>query len=123
MQALNSQHKTSSMKQVRNLLSGTTRILAICLFISACQSEPAKTEAKPSTDSIAAMQTSDSTSHALEHLLVDNKKDPSCGMPVTAGISDTAHYKEKVLGFCSKECKESFLKDPETMIAAAELKK
>ena len=123
MQALNSQHKTSSMKQVRNLLSGTTCILAICLFISACQSEPAKTEAKPSTDSIAAMQTSDSTSHALEHLLVDNKKDPSCGMPVTAGISDTAHYKEKVLCFCSKECKESFLKDPETMIAAAELKK
>lgn len=111
------------MKQVRNLLSGTTCILAICLFISACQSEPAKTEEKPSADSVAAMQTTDSTSHALEHLLVDNKKDPSCGMPVTAGISDTAHYKEKVLGFCSKECKDAFLKDPESMIVAAELKK
>lgn len=111
------------MKQVRNLLSGISSIFAICLFISACQSEPAKTETAPATDTVAAMQTTDSTSHALEHLLVDNKKDPSCGMPVTAGINDTAHYKEKVLGFCSKECKDAFLKDPESMIAAAELKK
>lgn len=111
------------MKQVRNLLSGISSIFAICLFISACQSEPAKTETAPATDTVAAMQTTDSTSHALEHLLVDNKKDPSCGMPVSAGINDTAHYKEKVLGFCSKECKDAFLKDPESMIAAAELKK
>lgn len=123
MTAQNSHHKTTSMKQIKNLLSAITGIFAICLFISACQSEPAKTEAKPSTDSVAAMQTTDSTSHALEHLLVDNKKDPSCGMPVTAGINDTAHYKEKLLGFCSKECKDAFLKNPESMIAAAELKK
>jgi YHS domain-containing protein len=54
--------------------------------------------------------------------LVNNKKDPSCGMPVSAGISDTAHYKDKVLGFCSKECKDSFKKNPDAMIAAAEMK-
>jgi YHS domain-containing protein len=55
--------------------------------------------------------------------MVDNKRDPSCGMPVSAGIGDTAHYKGKVLGFCSKECKDEFLKDPEKNIKAADLKK
>jgi YHS domain-containing protein len=54
--------------------------------------------------------------------MIDNKRDPSCGMPVAAGIEDTLHYKNKVLGFCSKECKDEFLKDPEKNIAAADLK-
>ncbi len=55
--------------------------------------------------------------------LVVNKKDPTCGMPVTAGISDTAHYKNLVLGFCSSECKSEFVKNPEASLAAAEIKK
>lgn len=55
--------------------------------------------------------------------MVDNRKDPSCGMPVTAGIHDTAHYQQKVLGFCSAECKAEFEKDPVKYIAAADLKK
>lgn len=55
--------------------------------------------------------------------MVDNKRDPSCGMPVAAGIEDTVHYKNKVLGFCSKECKDEFLKGPEKNITAADLKK
>ena len=40
--------------------------------------------------------------------LVDNTKDSTCGMPLTAGIEDTLHYKGKVLGFCSTECKNEF---------------
>jgi len=51
------------------------------------------------------------------------QKGPSCGMPVTAGVSDTAHYKNKVIGFCSGECKAEFSKNPEANIAAAELVK
>jgi len=54
--------------------------------------------------------------------LVNNKKDPTCGMPVTAGIIDTAHYQNKVLGFCSTECKNEFLKNPKANIAAAAIK-
>jgi YHS domain-containing protein len=54
--------------------------------------------------------------------MVNNKKDPTCGMPVTAGISDTAHYKDKVIGFCSTECKDEFKKAPDANIAAAEIK-
>lgn len=42
-----------------------------------------------------------------------NQQDYICGMPVTAGVEDTAVYKTKVYGFCSKECKEEFLKNPE----------
>jgi YHS domain-containing protein len=44
-------------------------------------------------------------------------------MPVSAGISDTAHYNKYVLGFCSSECKAEFMKNPTAMLAAAELKK
>ena len=55
--------------------------------------------------------------------LVDNLKDPSCGMPVTAGIGDTAHYNNKTIGFCSKECKDFFLKDAAKNFTAVEWKK
>jgi YHS domain-containing protein len=44
--------------------------------------------------------------------MVDNKIDLSCGMPLTAGIEDTCHYNGKVYGFCSKECKDAFVKNP-----------
>ena len=54
--------------------------------------------------------------------MVNNKKDPSCGMPVTAGIEDTVHYNGKVYGFCSDECKQIFLKDPNTLAKNAEMK-
>jgi YHS domain-containing protein len=44
-------------------------------------------------------------------------KDLSCGMPLRAGINDTAHYKGKIYGFCSNECKEKFLKNPENYLS------
>jgi YHS domain-containing protein len=93
----------------------------VILFFSACQIASTKTEKKAETE--MAQDSSTNTMNAFEHMLVDNKKDPSCGMPVTAGISDTSHYKNKVLGFCSKECKDEFLKNPDANIAAADLKK
>ncbi len=49
--------------------------------------------------------------------MVVNKKDYSCGMPVSAGISDTCHVDSKAYGFCSSECKAEFLKDPKKFIA------
>lgn len=41
------------------------------------------------------------------------RKDLVCGMPVSAGVTDTVSYKGKLYGFCAVECKEDFLKDPE----------
>jgi YHS domain-containing protein len=89
------------------------------VFAIACKQGDAKTE-KPAQDT-TAMKTGDTL--PFDHMLVDNKKDPACGMPVTAGISDTTHYKDHTLGFCSKECKDAFLKSPDVLIAAADLKK
>jgi YHS domain-containing protein len=50
-------------------------------------------------------------------LKFDNPNDLSCGMPLTAGLEDTVHYKGKLYGFCSKECKDAFLKDPASYLA------
>ena len=74
------------------------------------------------TDTAMTVQQDTAAAPAFTAAMVDNKKDPSCGMPVTAGINDTAHYENKVLGFCSTECKNEFLKNPKANIAAAELK-
>jgi YHS domain-containing protein len=98
-----------------------TVLVSFSLLAVACQSGPAKQD-KPVTDTVAMQTTTDTSANIFEHMIVDNKKDPSCGMPVSAGIGDTAHYKDHVLGFCSKECKAEFEKNPEGMLAAAELK-
>ena len=49
--------------------------------------------------------------------MVVNEKDYTCGMPVTAGISDTCYYEGKAYGFCSPECMAEFKKDPAAAIA------
>lgn len=54
----------------------------------------------------------------FKHVAFAVKKDLVCGMPISAGISDTAHYKNKVYGFCNIACKEEFQKDPESYLAA-----
>ena len=86
----------------------------------ACGNNTATTSA--TMDSTAATTATEDSVISYDISLVDNKKDPTCGMPVTAGISDTAHYDNKVLGFCSAGCKEEFLKNPKASIAAAEMK-
>ena len=95
--------------------------MTVCgsMFLLACGNEPAT--ATSNIDSTANAVTQDSVI-SYDISLVDNKKDPTCGMPVTAGISDTAHYDNNVLGFCAAGCKEEFLKNPKANIAAAEMK-
>ena len=101
------------------LFSGTV-ICALALF-TACKSGGTQTE-KQVQDSTSAMKATP-PSEGFDYKLVQNKKDPACGMPVTAGISDTAHYKDYTLGFCSKECKDAFEKSPESLLAAADIAK
>jgi YHS domain-containing protein len=103
----------------------TTRIwMMLFLFgsmviYSGCQSTPT---APAHSEKDTTMQGSSAASSYSADML-SNQKDPSCGMPVSAGISDTAHYNKYVLGFCSSECKAEFMKNPTAMLAAAELKK
>jgi YHS domain-containing protein len=89
------------------------------IFLMACGNDTATSTT--TMDSTANTVTQDIVI-SYDISLVDNKKDPTCGMPVTAGISDTAHYDNKVLGFCAAGCKEEFLKNPKANIAAAEMK-
>ena len=91
---------------------------AITLFIASCGNQEA---AKNLDTNVAAVANADTAK--FTPAMVDNKRDPSCGMPVSAGIEDTVHYGGKVIGFCSKECKDDFLKDPKKGITAADLKK
>ena len=92
--------------------------LVVAALVISCGDQ----ESKKNPEQNAALATNSDTVK-ITAAMVDNKRDPSCGMPVSAGIGDTAHYKGKVLGFCSKECKDEFLKDPEKNITAADLKK
>ncbi|MGH2646979.1 MAG: YHS domain-containing protein [Ginsengibacter sp.] len=96
-------------------------LLVCSVMIISCNNQPGKGSADKNETTVASTSTADTTKFTTD--MVDNKKDPTCGMPLAAGIEDTAHYKNKVLGFCSKECKDEFLKDPEKNIAAADLKK
>ena len=97
--------------------------MAVCgsIFLMACGNDSATTTETTSSTMDSTVAAEDSVI-SYDISLVDNKKDPTCGMPVTAGISDTAHYENKVLGFCSAGCKEEFLKNPKANIAAAEMK-
>lgn len=92
------------------------------LFFASCNTVTEKDKTPAPAPAATAIMPADSTK-SYDQALVDNKKDPSCGMPVTAGVSDTLHYKNKVLGFCSTECKDSFVKDAEKTFASVEFKK
>ena len=53
----------------------------------------------------------------VEEIIIDtnllaSKKDLVCYMPLWTGIGDTCLYHGKIYGFCSKSCKEDFLKNP-----------
>lgn len=110
--------KSLNMKKTI-LYSFSFVVLGSSIFLTACGNNSATSTA---TMDSAATSTAQDSAVSYDISLVQNKKDPTCGMPVTAGISDTAHYDNKVLGFCSAGCKEEFLKNPKANIAAAEMK-
>ncbi len=102
------------------IIIGTSVVMASLLILSCGQTNDKANTNSTDTSQVAKMDTTAEKTYSVE--LVNNKKDPSCGMPVTAGIGDTTHYENLVLGFCSTECKNEFLKNPKANIAAAEVK-
>lgn len=87
---------------------------AALLVLFSCHQADTKTAASAAKTDTAAASTDETpgVSAALKGLGFAYKKDPSCGMPLSAGLEDTTTYKGKLYGFCSKECKDAFLKDP-----------
>ena len=80
-----------------------------------------KSKKEPEAEKANAMVDSTVTKvdEAFKNVAFDSKRDLTCGMPITAGISDTAHFNNKIYGFCSKECKDEFMKNPASYVAAA----
>jgi YHS domain-containing protein len=78
----------------------------------ACKNKPSEAdkaaEAKRKNDSV--MQAAKAATIDISKLNFASKNDTTCGMPISAGVEDTATVNGKLYGFCSKECKESFLK-------------
>ena len=66
---------------------------------------------KKSTDCAGSCQQKISASSMSADTL---RKDPICGMKADDAKSDTVHYKGTVYAFCSKGCKEEFVKNPES---------
>ena len=91
-------------------------MLTFCLLLVACNNNPKVVMTSP------AVPATDTAKKKFTKEMVDNKKDPSCGMPVSAGIEDTVHYNGRVYGFCSDECKQVFLKNPAALAKTAEMK-
>jgi len=89
-------------------------ILQSCNNVEQNNSNPAVND----TSVIVADSTAMHREDLFKDVVFDSKKDFVCGMPISAGVSDTAHYKEKVYGFCSSECKAEFVKNPSSFIAA-----
>jgi YHS domain-containing protein len=94
--------------------------LVILSLISACKNE-SKNEVQVQVP-LAGITPPD-TLKKFSLSLVDNKKDLVCGMPLVYGIGDICHYKGKYYGFCSKECKDTFMKSPEKYFENLKLKK
>ncbi len=92
------------------------------LLFSCNQQTKTETISAPPISADSAMTKHEPAPRKYTVAMVDNKKDPSCGMPVSAGIEDTVHYNGKVFGFCSEECKQAFLKNPDELSKSAELK-
>lgn len=89
--------------------------ITICILAAfACKNQEEK-----STETVNAPMEQQTTVSEVKYTpdMVANEKDFTCGMPVTAGISDTCHYEGKAYGFCSAECMAEFKKDPAGNIA------
>lgn len=95
----------------------------LLVILASCNNAPAEKVADKNMAPVkhgASMEHHASSDSAAKYTpeMVANKRDFICGMPVTAGIADTAHYGGKVYGFCATECKAEFLLNPDGHIKA-----
>ncbi len=88
-------------------------LTTLVFFLFSCANQ----DSKSSGHNHSEPKAEDTKKSPFKDVKFDNQKDFACGMPVSAGVNDTAHYKGKVYGFCATECKNEFLKDPEGYLA------
>lgn len=86
--------------------------MPLFFVLFSCHQADNKAVAAGAKTDTAAVQESNGVLASLKNLPFAYNRDPSCGMPLKSGLEDTTTYKGKLYGFCSKECKDAFLKDP-----------
>jgi YHS domain-containing protein len=91
----------------------------LIVTIAACHSSAGQAGATSAADTsglgtTGAASMARDTVKTYDAALLANTKDPSCGMTTSSGMEDTIHLGNKVIGFCSKECKAAYLKDPKS---------
>ena len=95
-------------------------LLTAGFLLTACQSNESNKQTPVVNDSTPATSTGTELSNRsnpdLSGVKLDADNDPVCGMPAKNYTTDTAHHRSKVYGFCAKECKEAFLKNPESYL-------
>ncbi|MDP4128855.1 MAG: YHS domain-containing protein [Bacteroidota bacterium] len=102
---------------LRNILPAS--FVASAILLLSCNPSPKQDAAYKSR----AYAKSDTAKAKFTRDMVDNIRDPSCGMPLSKAVEDTLHYGGKVYGFCSDECRDEFIKDPEKLAKSAVMKK
>ena len=98
-----------------NKIPLTVLISIVAVSCNSAQKDPVRqdvTTTVPGNDS--SMHTADKAIY--KNIAFASTTDLVCGMPVSAGVSDTAVYQNKVYGFCASECKAEFQKDPASYI-------
>ena len=81
-------------------------IISLLLIFSSCKKE-VEVKRENKTEVLEP-------NNPLNKLKYDNKIDFYCQMDIVKyGVSDTTNYKGKLYGFCSKMCKDEFLKSTE----------
>lgn len=86
--------------------------MAAAILLTTCNQPKTNTVAVPQSDTTMSMHSNHQAEKLFAKVVFEDKYDISCGMPLSAGITDTAHYQNKVYGFYSPECKADFIKHP-----------
>lgn len=95
-------------------------LFAVNVFIGCKQHEASiADETRATSDTANQSQNSKDTVKKIELGEDDlaSKKDPVCDMPVRKYMEDTTTYEGKIYAFCSKDCKDEFLKNPKQYLS------
>lgn len=93
-------------------------IFTATIILMACQQQSKPTDALIIDSSSKPIVTDSVKKIVLTEADLASKKDPICGMPAFRFMKDTATFNKKIYAFCSKECKDEFLKNPKGYIKA-----
>ncbi|MCH5718520.1 hypothetical protein [Niabella hibiscisoli] len=95
------------MKRILNMI-----VLAIlfygCNGDRSTNTAPDQSEQHHHVNSSMKVKPHDHSDSDLSYLSFVSDRDTSCGMPLTAGVTDTLVYSGQLFGFCSAACKQQF---------------